>query len=281
MKPKPFFIAVFLFLAGAPVHAGEQVVLDVATGQRLGLTEILPRLLAAKIVVVGEKHATEAHHRAQASVIRALDQAGAQVAVGLEMFRRDSQADLDRWVTGGMAPEDFEAVFVDNWGFPWAPYRTIFEYVQEHRVPLVGLNIAREITRQVARDGFQSLSEAQRGQIGDVTCSVDDAYMKFIRDAYGAHAHGSMNFTHFCEAQMLWDAAMAAQALKYLEAHPEAVVVILAGVGHARRGAIPRQIVQRSTAATVVILPEVPGEITADTVGTADADCLLLDLAPE
>jgi uncharacterized iron-regulated protein len=278
MKPKRFFIALCLILAGATVHAGGQDVLDMATGQRLGLTEILPRLLAARIVIVGEKHATEAHHLAQMRVIQALHQAGARVAVGLEMFPRDRQAELNRWVAGRMSPEAFETVFKDNWGFPWRPYRIVFDYVRAESIPLIALNIPREITRQVARNGFQSLSEAQRGRIGNVACNVDDAYMQFIRGAYGAHAHGKMNFTYFCEAQMLWDAAMAARALDYLEADPGALVVILTGVGHARRGAIARQIAQRSAAAAVVLLPEVPGDITAETVGTADADYLLLGL---
>ncbi len=279
MKPKSLFIAVLLILAGATGHAGEQAVLDLATGQRVGLDEILPRILKARVVVVGEKHATESHHRAQMRVIQALDQAGARVAVGLEMFRRDSQTELDRWVGGQISPEDFQAVFADNWGFPRAPYRSVFDYARTNRIPLIALNIPREITRQVARDGYQSLSEAQRGQIGNVTCDVDEAYMDFIRGAHGAHGHGQMNFTYFCEAQMLWDAAMAARTVEVLKADPKTVVVVLTGVGHARRGAIPRQIAQRSEAASVlVLLPEVPGDITAATVGKADADYLLLGL---
>lgn len=278
MKTKLLLVAVGFILAGAAAHAGEQAVLDLATGRRLGLSEIVPRLVAARIVIVGEKHATEAHHRAQKEVIRALAAAGARVAVGLEMFPRDRQADLDRWVAGQVSAEAFEKVFKENWGFPWAPYRQVFEHVRANRIPLIAINIPREITRQVARDGFQSLSEAQRGQVGNVACSVDDAYMQFIRGAHGAHAHGEMNFTYFCEAQMLWDAAMAARALQHLESDPQAIVVILTGVGHARRGAIARQVAQRSSAAVVVLLPEVPGDITAETVGPADADYLLLGL---
>jgi uncharacterized iron-regulated protein len=143
---------------------------------------------------------------------------------------------------------------------------------------MIGLNVPREITRQVARGGFQSLSEEQRGQLADVTCAVDDDYMQYIRSAYGAHAHGNMNFTFFCEAQMVWDAAMAVHALNHLQSDPEAVVVILTGIGHARRGAIPRQIGQRSTVAATVFLPEVPGSLTAETVDRRDADFLMLEL---
>jgi uncharacterized iron-regulated protein len=207
-----------------------------------------------------------------------LHEAGARVVIGLEMFRRDSQPELDRWVFGKISPQEFRTVFADNWGFPWSEYSVIFEYARSQKLLMIGLNVSREITRQVARGGFQSLSAEQRGQIEDVTCSIDEDYMRYIRSAYGAHAHGTMNFTFFCEAQMVWDAAMAVHALNHIQADPEAVVVILTGVGHARKGAIPRQIGQRATVPTTVFLPEVPGEITPAAVGRQDADYLLLDL---
>ncbi|MCK7512360.1 MAG: ChaN family lipoprotein [Desulfobacterales bacterium] len=46
---------------------------------------------------------------------------------------------------------------------PGRPTSAIFEYARAQRIPMIGLNVPREITRQVARGGFQSLTEAQRG----------------------------------------------------------------------------------------------------------------------
>ena len=54
---------------------------------------------------------------------------------------------------------------------------------------------------------------------------------------------------------MVWDAAMAVHSLEYLKAKPGATVVILTGVGHAQKGAVPRQIRQRSQAPVAVLLP--------------------------
>ncbi|MFO7707360.1 MAG: ChaN family lipoprotein [Desulfobacterales bacterium] len=258
--------------------AADPDVFDLESDRRRALSDIVPGLLKGHIVLVGEHHATAAHHRAQLRVIRALHEAGARVVIGLEMFRQESQDVLDRWVAGNVGPQEFQAAFTDNWGFPWAEYRPVFEYARTHNLRMVGLNVPRSITRQVARGGFQSLSQEQRGQLSDVTCSVDADYMRYIRSAYGAHAHGTTNFTFFCEAQMVWDAAMAVHALNAIQADPEAVVVILTGVGHAQKGAVPRQIRQRTAIPTMVFLPEVPGTITPSTVDEQDADYLLLDL---
>ena len=271
------FLLIFLAAGAAPAAAADvQSVYDLRDSRRVTLADLIPELLTRRIVIVGEQHTDESHHRAQLRVIQALQEAGAKVAVGLEMFRQDSQGALDRWTAGDISPREFEAIYYDNWNYPWPAYRPIFEYARAQKIPMIGLNVAREITRQVARQGFQSLSEEQRGQLSDVTCNIDEEYMRYIRSVYGAHAHGDMNFTFFCEAQMVWDSAMAVHALRYLTFHPDATVVILTGVGHAQKGAVPRQIRLRSPVPVAVFLPEVPGTIDPKTVDLQDADFLLM-----
>jgi uncharacterized iron-regulated protein len=272
-----FALTAVLTAGIGPTAAGEaQPVYDLRRSQSTTLADLVPELLKSRIVVVGEQHTDEGHHRAQLHVIQALHQAGARVAVGLEMFRRNSQGALDRWVSGDLGRLAFEKIFQENWGYPWAAYQPIFEYARSEKIPMIGLNVPREITRQVARSGFQSLSEEQRGQLSDVTCQIDEEYMRFVREAYGGHGHGQMNFVFFCEAQMVWDNAMAAHTLDYLRSRPDAVMVILTGVGHARKGAVPRQIRLRSPVPVAVFLPEVPGSIDPQTVDSQDADFLLM-----
>ena len=151
-------------------------------------------------------------------------------------------------------------------------------YAREHNIPVIGLNVSKGITRQVAREGFESLSDTQRQGLPFVTCSIDDDYMAYIREAYGAHGHGQMSFDHFCEAQLVWDKAMAINAIRYIEASPDRVMVILTGTGHARKGGIPRQIDTLGNIPYQVILPEIPSVLDPRTVDTKDADFLLQGL---
>jgi len=255
-----------------------QPVLDLNQNQQTMMSEVIPELKKNRIILVGEHHSQKAHHMAQLMVIQALYQSGAEVAIGLEMFRHNSQNALDRWIAGEMTENEFERIYYDNWNFPYSAYRPIFEYAKEKKIPLVGLNLPRKVTRQVSRRGFQSLSKEEKGKLSEVACRVDEAYMNYIRKAFGDHAHGNLNFTYFCEAQLVWDNAMAINTLDYLSANPDAVVVVLTGTGHAQKAAIPRQIRSRSAAPYAVILPEVPGTLDARTVGKDDADYLILDL---
>ena len=87
-----------------------------------------------------------------------------------------------------------------------------------------------------------------------------------------------LNFIYFCEAQLVWDSAMAVYTLDYLKKNPNSIVVILTGTGHAQKGAVPRQIRARSGLPYAVILPEIPGSIDAETITSKDADYIMLDM---
>ncbi|MGD8492984.1 MAG: ChaN family lipoprotein [Desulfobacterales bacterium] len=282
MLKQIIIVSVTVFLlstsCGAGSESGNYRLWDLNSETELPLSQAVSELKKSRIVLVGEHHSKVAHHKAQLAVVRALKEAGLEVAIGLEMFRHQSQPALDRWVAGEIDVQSFEKIYYDNWNFPWQAYGMIFDYAREHKIPMIGLNVPREITRKVSRNGFKSLTPEQKGQLAEVSCVVDPQYMNYIRQAFGGHGHGQLNFIYFCEAQMVWDTAMAVYSLDYLEQNPNAVVVILTGVGHAQKGAVPRQIRLRSEIPYTVILPEVPGGIDRETISTNEADYLMLDL---
>ena len=251
---------------------------DVAHSWEADVSKVLPDLKKSRLVLVGEHHTDANHHAAQLQVIRMLHAAGLDVVIGMEMFSSESQDALNSWVDSRIGQTAFEKIYYENWNYPWRLYSDILKYAREEKIPLVGLNVPRGITRQVANQGFQSLSEDQKEKISHVTCRVDKAYMDYIRKAFGGHGHGNLNFVYFCEAQLVWDTVMAVNALKYLSANPQSVMVILAGTGHVRKQAIPAQIRDRSDITLRVILPEVPGSIERSTVDSGDADYLVLGL---
>jgi uncharacterized iron-regulated protein len=270
-----------LLLSAPGCRAGQNIdnprLYDLNREKELSMSHALEDLKKNKIVLVGELHANRQHHRDQLAVIRALKETGLRVAIGLEMFRHESQPALDQWISGEIDEQQLEKIYYDNWNFPWSTYRKIFEYARNHRIPMIGLNVPWEISRQVSRSGFKSLSPQQKGKITGVSCTVDQQYMNYIRKAFGSHNHGQLNFTYFCEAQMLWDSAMAVYSLAYLEKHPDTIMVILTGIGHAQKGAVPRQIRERSNFSSVVILPEIPGKIDPKTISNKEADYIMMD----
>ena len=271
-----FLASLFLIPFDTVCLGGNYYVQSLSSGEKVPLEQAIADLAKYRLILVGELHDNKEHHEKQLAVIQALYDAGVKVAIGLEMFRFDSQKALDQWVSGEMPPDEFHPVYYDNWNFPWPYYSMIFEYAREKKIPMAGLNVGREITRQVAYEGFQSLSMDQKGKLEDVACIVDENYMAFIKKVFGDHSHGKLNFEHFCEAQLVWDTVMAIHALEYLEKNPGSIMVLLTGNGHARKPGIPTQIKKRSQLPHAVLLPETPGYITPDTVSVEDADYLIV-----
>jgi uncharacterized iron-regulated protein len=248
---------------------------DVGSRRLLSGPEAVQALKSVRLIIVGEHHPDKWHHLAELEVIQALDRSGQRLAIGLEMFRRDSQAELNHWVAGETPERTFESIYLDNWNFDWALYRPIFEYARKKKIPMIGLNIPPSVSHQVAHQGFKSLTDEQKAGLSTISCDVTDQYREFIRKAYGAH-HSGMQFENFCQAQLLWDKVMAKNALDYLKDHPKTTLVVLAGSGHARKSGIPTQVDRMSVMPLVVLLPETRDFIEPGNTTSADADYLVI-----
>jgi uncharacterized iron-regulated protein len=254
--------------------------LDVKDKIEVSPDVMLDDLRQAQVIFVGEFHDHLGHHQAQLSIIDALDNDERPLAIGLEMFRRDSQEDLDIWTAGMSTLAEFTEAFNKNWGM-WPVYSGIFLHVRDENVKMIGLNIPRSITGKVARNGYKSLSNEERLLLGNVQCEVDQDYADYIRQAMGGHGGHGTHFLYFCEAQLLWDTIMARNLVDFLKENPDYRVVVLAGSAHAWKFGIPRQLVEQADISYRVVLPEIIGRVDRRNVNEKLADYLWLDEGPD
>ncbi len=263
-----FLLAVMIFSGCA-----HQRFLKVPGMTEVPLPELVAELKRRDIVLVGEVHNRIEHHELQLKVIKALREAGADFAIGLEMFRSEDQAPLDSWVAGEMGEGEFRKAYARNWQVPWPQYRDIFLYAREKKIPLVGLNVSRKIIHKVFKNGFDALGPEELSELPPgLTCDIDQEYEDFIRGAMEEHEMEDSSFKNFCEAQVVWDAGMAKRAIEYLNENPGPKMVILAGGGHSWKRGIPSQIERRSRFTSVVILPEESKKIAFESITEKDAD---------
>lgn len=267
-----------LFIPATILQAADMTLWDVAGEAEISLEQAAGKLPSPGIVYVGEFHDNAAHHAAQLAVIQSLDNRQRPLAVGLEMFQHIEQSILDAWVAKALSEEEMRRAFARNWGQDWHLYREIFMYCRERNIPMIGLNVPRSITRKVAQTGFESLTSEEIGKLPPIVCRVDREYEEFLRRVLGSHG-SETGFRRFCEAQLVWDTAMAIYALEYLKVHPERTVVVLCGMIHAWKKAAPEQAARENAdIEQVVIQPAVQGRWTPASVSKEDADYLILDL---
>jgi len=255
-------------------------IMDVVSRVEISPVALLDDLRRSQVIFIGESHDHAGHHQAQLSIIAALGNDGQPLAIGLEMFRRDSQQALDRWTGHDLPLPEFLPVFNDNWS-TWPVYRDIFLHARDQGIKMVGLNIPRSITGKVARDGFEALPEEDRQMLGNVQCQVSPEYGRYIRQALGVHDFHGSQYLYFCEAQLLWDTMMARHIVDFLRENPDYRMVVLAGSAHAWKFGIPQKMLEEADIDYRVLLPEVSGRLDRLQVTSEQADYLWLDFGQD
>lgn len=208
-------------------------------------------LLEADVVYLGERHDSVADHEAQLEIIEGLYVQNPDLAIGLEMFQRPFQPVIDRYLAGEISEADLvvQTQYMERWGFPWEFYAPFLRFAKENELPVLALNAPSEISRQIAREGLDSLEGDDFRYIPPLaeidTTNTD--YQEFVAQAFGAHgSHGNFNFDNFFAAQVTWDETMAMTIADFKEDNPDTQVVVLAGNGHVIYGhGIPDRVERR------------------------------------
>ncbi|HJL41515.1 MAG TPA: ChaN family lipoprotein [Myxococcales bacterium LLY-WYZ-16_1] len=251
-----------------PMAAGWRLpseLVDGYTGSSVDGPTLWSNLQRVPVVYVAEQHDAARDHAVQLAVVAAMQTRVGDVALGMEMFLRSQQPALDAWVAGELTEAEFRAAvdWPTTWGFDYSLYRPLLEYAREHRIPIYGLNVEREVSRALARQGLAGLPEDLRARLPEMDLSDAEhrawvrKAMGFGREAGGGAHHGELSFERLYQAQVLWDEYMAesiAQALA-AEQGPRQMIV-LAGRGHVeRRFGIPERAARRGAEPYRTVIP--------------------------
>lgn len=259
----------------ATVPLGEDQLLDTRTAvvdlaNLTNLEALIPRLAERRVVFVGEAHDRYEDHLNQLAIIRGLHQRGADLAIGMEMFQQPFQPALDAYVAGEIDEGEMlrRTDYFERWRFDYRLYRPILRFAREQGIPVIALNLEREITSKVGEGGLEALSPAERARIPAEINGDDPAYRQRVKAVFDLHPKRGKEspegkeqpegqdpdqsqdegtaFERFLTVQLLWDEGMADRAARYLLDHPGKQLVILAGSGHLEYGqGIPSRLLRR------------------------------------
>ncbi|MBW4658363.1 MAG: ChaN family lipoprotein [Drouetiella hepatica Uher 2000/2452] len=248
------YLLVGSFLWTAPAIADSSSPWRSTHGTALNADIVLEDLVQASVVYLGETHDNPADHQAQLELIQSLHaRHDTPIAIALEMFQPPYQVVLDQYLAGAISETELQqrSQYQQRWGFPWEYYAPVLRFAQAQQLPMLALNTPTEITRQVARQGLESLKAGDRQWIPAIS-EIDlsnAAYRQRIQQVYEAIHQGrsvSGNFDYFFQAQVLWDETMADSIASFLKTHPDYQVIVLVGQGHIAYGdGIPSRVARR------------------------------------
>lgn len=258
-------------------------ILDGRTGRQVDEATFWARLASARAVCVGEEHPNPHHHWFQLRVVEQLAKrspAPPRLALGLEMIQRPFQGVVDDYVAHRIDAATLRSRvgWEERWGYDWRLYGPTIDAVIAAGGEVLALNAPRELTKKISRQGLDALTPEERAQVPELV--LDDAKHRAWFDALmnemGGHAaHGTHapsrphtapetgapaappmpSADRIYTVQVVWDETMAELGTKWLAAHPDGHLVILAGNGHCHDSAIVSRLARRGVSDPISVRP--------------------------
>jgi uncharacterized iron-regulated protein len=233
-------------------------IVHLPTGTLVSQAQMFVIAADARIVYLGETHDNPASHRLEVELLEALAKRhpGRQ-ALGMEMFSRDQQPVLDRWVAGLLDEKTFlrQSRWFENWSMEFDYYRDLLNFARERRIPIIALNAEKDLAAALRTKTPDQLSIGEQARLPEL--DTTDPYHRAMAAAiFGDRHHGSMLPDGFVRIQTLWDETMAESAARYLSSPTgnDKHLLVVAGGNHVRSGfGIPRRVFHRLPTSSVLI----------------------------
>jgi uncharacterized iron-regulated protein len=232
------------------------------------ISTVINEIKDRDVLFVGEYHDNFSHHLNQLTFIKQLHEMKKDIVIGMEMFQRPFQPILDAYLAGNMSEKEFlkKSEYFRRWGYDYNLYKPIIAYAKTNHIPIVALNLEREITKQITKGGLASLSKAEQAKIPQNLDFSDETYKERLFKIFQDPEHFASlppshrpNLTYLYQSQILWDETMAESIVTYLKIHPQKMMIVLVGNGHIEQYVgIPNRVKRRMQLDTTVILQDYP-----------------------
>jgi len=207
----------------------------------LTIDDLLPHLLAADVIFLGEEHYTPSHLEAAQTILNMLLTHQRHPTLAMEMFSWDGQPALDDYIqkpeaTIEQLPE--KSNWGNNWGGEFADYQPLVTFAKAHQLDVLALNPPRPLVRLVATQGLHKAMEDPEMEKWPISSLVTDdpEYEHLIFEQITACHSGLPDhvYRRIFEASIFRDEGMAQIIRNYLDhkTDSEGPLVSYTGGGH-------------------------------------------------
>lgn len=213
--------ALCLFLAAVSLHAQELPAYRIynSKGKAVDFGKMVRQLEKYDVVLFGEYHNSSIVHWLQLKATEELyNRAGDRLLLGAEMFERDNQEAINRYLKGETDDKKL-AEEARLWPNYKTDYKPLLDFAKSKKLPMVATNVPRRYASAVAKKGIDSLylEASEKDWVVQLpfTVTLETPGYEEMRKMMGDHAGGkAMNLV---AAQAIKDATMAESILKNLQ----------------------------------------------------------------
>lgn len=241
--PRFFFVGLvaMLMLSARTACAIEAAIFDARNEVWVTEASLIERLAYADVVLLGEDHGNEAHHRIQAHILTALIEAGRSPALCFEMLSEREEAAHDdfRQAARNMSEEDRDAARGQaiRWterGWPvWPAYAPLFRVADRFDLPIRHADLPPDLMRNIRRYGLLAVPRSLRERLfarrsGETVEAIVNRLAPAVAQAHQL-AENDPALIGLAHAQLVRDAYMAFRLLQ--AGRPS---LLIAGIEHVR-----------------------------------------------
>ncbi len=223
-----------------PAHPLLNTIWDVQARSAISQQELVAKIMAADVTIIGETHGNPDHHARQVFLINALSEKGKNAALVLEMLDSTHTQTADDFIKS--SPEDATNLGAAlNWrasGWPdFTLYKPVFEAAMRARWPIIGGDIPAQ-EQQDIRAGKSPIN---------ITASQTNSWNATLQTAH-CNTLTPEALAPLAKLQIARDQSMARAA------QINSPALIIAGRAHARKDrSIPAHITGKTTLSVAFI----------------------------
>ena len=242
---KRIFVIAALIILILPAFCKEYKIINTKTNKEIELKEMAERLGDYDVIFFGEFHENRILHSLEFELLEMFHRNNKNMIISMEMFERDVQPILDKYLNNEILEEDFLAN-----SRPWPNYETdykpLIEFAKENELTVVAANIPRRYANMISKQGMSaldSLSVEEKKYVAKKHIVFEDEYKeRFIKAMKEEMVHSSkmpkgmkMNLDLIYAAQCIKDDTMAESILKYHRIPPRRKVIHFNGDFHSSK----------------------------------------------
>ena len=189
------------------------------------------------VVYIGETHDEPLDHMAQLDALKAMKIArGAKIAVGFEMVDQALQPVLDDYAAGRLTEEAFlaKAGWQAGRSFDFRMYKPLFDFIIQHKLRALALNVPGDIVGKIAGSGLESLTPEERKLLPEeVIVSQHKKYLSYLKQTFAARedipAAKPFTFENHLASMSAWNEGAGSRIVAFLTENPGYSVLVIAG----------------------------------------------------
>ena len=203
-------------------QAGAQII-DLGSGEEISEHTLADRLRTQDVVLLGELHDNPYHHALRAGLISRFASAGTTVVD--EQLPTTARVHFD-----GPLQAALEAAGFDAAGWSWPLHQPLFDGIRAQRLPLVGGNLPKGLSKQLMSRGAEALAPSLQ-QAYHASPLDPMATQQLDQDLIDGHC-GKLPERYLSPMRLVQRATDVSMAEALLGHRP---AVLVAGNGHVRK----------------------------------------------